>query len=74
MVPEMEDPKKELAEEHRHAGQLFYLGGWVQSELKDIRQEIRDVRLETKQEIGTIRQEIGTLRQEMRQEFGALRQ
>jgi|GEM_PF-4791086 len=60
MPVKAEQFKEDLAEQYRQAGQLFYLGGWVQSELKDIRQEIRDVRLELKGvEIG-LRQEMGT--------------
>lgn len=75
---EAEEFKKDLAEEYRQAGQLFYLGGWVQSELKDIRQEIRDVRLELKSELKSVevslRQEIGALRKDMNELNSALRQ
>ena len=77
----VEEQKRDIAEEYRQLGQSLFLGGWVQSELKDIRQEIRDVRLELKavesslrQEILGLRQEIGGLRQESKEETASLRQ
>ena len=70
----VEEQKRDIAEEYRQLGQSLFLGGWVQSELKDIRQEIRDVRLELKAVESSLRQEIGALRQESKEETASLRQ
>lgn len=73
------------ARDFREAGRVFFLEGWVQGELREVRQEIRELRQEIKatenalrQEIkateNTLRQEIKTTESALRQEMNALRQ
>ncbi|WP_211229874.1 hypothetical protein [Desulfovirgula thermocuniculi] len=64
----MSEAKEHRSEEYpaRQPGEVFFLGSWVQGELRDLRQEIRELRQELK---GTE----SALRQELRQEILALR-
>ncbi|MCL6557266.1 MAG: hypothetical protein K6U74_00415 [Firmicutes bacterium] len=65
-------------EQYRQFGQVFYLGSWVQNELREVKQEIREVRQDLKSTETALRQEIKAvetgLRQEMKQEITGLRQ
>jgi len=68
----VEEQKRDLAEEYSQLGQTFFLGGWVQSELKDIRQEIRDLRLEMKSVENSLRQKIEAVETNLRQKIEAV--
>jgi flagellar motility protein MotE (MotC chaperone) len=70
----VEQQKKDLSEEYHQLGQTFYLGGWVQSELKDIRQEIRDLRLEMKSVESSLRQKLEAVETGLRQDMAGLEQ
>jgi predicted PurR-regulated permease PerM len=62
------------ARDFREAGRVFFLEGWVQGELRDVRQEIRELRQEIKATENALRQEISSLHQELKATGSALRQ
>ncbi|WP_084413532.1 hypothetical protein [Desulfovirgula thermocuniculi] len=86
----MSEAKEHRSEEYpaRQPGEVFFLGSWVQGELRDLRQEIRELRQELKGTESSLRKELkdtenalrkelkdteNALRQELRQEILALR-
>ena len=70
----MSEARKDEQEEVIKEGQVFYLGGWIQGELNNIRQEIREIRSEIRSRDENFQQRLDSHRLEIKQDMNNLRQ